>query len=102
VIFSEDALEKMRGRQRFHIVGYVVMPEHVHLLLSEPPETMLAKALQSVKVSVVRAVEGESILASAVLWLQRVHRREKRVEKLNYMHWNPVRRGLVENPEDWR
>jgi putative transposase len=23
------------------------------------------------------------------------------MEKLNYMHWNPVKRGLVEKPEDW-
>jgi putative transposase len=30
-----------------------------------------------------------------------VHNEEKRVEKLRYMHRNPVKRGLVENPEDW-
>jgi putative transposase len=30
-----------------------------------------------------------------------VHNEEKRVEKLRYMHRNPVRRGLVEKPEDW-
>ena len=26
----------------------------------------------------------------------------KRLEKLNYMHWNPMKRGLVRRPEDWR
>ena len=26
----------------------------------------------------------------------------KRMEKLEYMHWNPVRRGLVSTPEDWQ
>jgi putative transposase len=30
-----------------------------------------------------------------------VHNEEKRVEKLRYMHRNPVKRGLVEKPEDW-
>jgi putative transposase len=97
----EDALEKMRRRHGFHVVGYVVMPEHVHLLLSEPPETMLAKALPSVKVSVVRR-RTESPFWQARYYDFNVFTEEKRVEKLNYMHWNPVRRGLVENPEDWR
>ena len=32
----EDALERIRGRYGLEVVGYVVMPEHVHLLLSEP------------------------------------------------------------------
>jgi len=30
-----------------------------------------------------------------------VHNDEKRIEKLRYMHRNPVARGLVEKPEDW-
>jgi putative transposase len=30
-----------------------------------------------------------------------VYSEEKRVEKLRYMHRNPVKRGLVEKPEDW-
>jgi hypothetical protein len=30
------ALELMRIRYRFAVIGYVVMPEHVHLLISEP------------------------------------------------------------------
>jgi len=27
--------------------------------------------------------------------------RKKKIEKLNYMHMNPVKRGLAENPKDW-
>jgi putative transposase len=30
-----------------------------------------------------------------------VHNEEKRIEKLRYMHRNPVKRGLVEKPEQW-
>ena len=32
----EDGLDRVRQRYEFEVVGYVVMPEHVHLLLSEP------------------------------------------------------------------
>ncbi len=41
-----------------------------------------------------------SVLAGTVLRLQRVHPR-KRSEKIEYMHQNPVRRGLVKEPADW-
>ena len=30
-----------------------------------------------------------------------VFTRKKRLEKLSYMHWNPVKRGLVKEPQDW-
>ena len=38
-------LEDMRRRFELCVYGYVVMPEHVHLLLSEPPRTKLAEAI---------------------------------------------------------
>ena len=49
-----DSLELTRKRYNFEVLGYVVMPEHVHLLLSEPldHEVPLSKALQSLKLSV--------------------------------------------------
>ena len=42
----------------------------------------------------------------AAIWQPRfydfnVWNREKRIEKLRYMHRNPVTRGLVDRPEDW-
>ncbi len=47
----EDALERTRKEYRFQIFGYVVMPEHVHLLLSEPPTKPFASALKALKLS---------------------------------------------------
>jgi len=44
----EHSLETMRLRYDFGAVGYVVMPEHVHLLVNEPKKTTLATALQAV------------------------------------------------------
>ena len=43
----ERSLEAMRVRYDFFVAGYVVMPEHVHLLVSEPKKCLLAKALQA-------------------------------------------------------
>lgn len=48
----EDALERVRRRYLFAVAGYVVMPEHVHLVLSEPRRALLSKAVQALKLSV--------------------------------------------------
>ncbi len=48
----EDALERVRCRYLFVVSGYVVMPEHVHLLVNEPQTVLLSKAIQALKLSV--------------------------------------------------
>ena len=55
------ALELMRIRYRFAVIGYVVMPEHVHLLISEPLLGDPSKIIQAVKLSVSRrlSIGGE-------------------------------------------
>ena len=100
-----DSLERCRRWYGFYIVGYVVMPEHVHLLLSEPERASLALALQMLKQTASRKLK--SIAGQNPFWQARyydfnVWSERKRVEKLRYMHRNAVQRGLVERPEDWR
>ena len=95
----ESALEEIRRRYNLLVAGYVVMPEHVHLLVNEPSRGSLARSIQAVKLSVsVRRIERP-------FWLPRyydfnVRNEEKRIEKLRYMHRNPVVRGLVAKLED--
>ena len=85
----------MRLRYDFSLAGYVVMPEHVHLLVSEPRGALLATALQALKLSV--AVQSEQ----RPFWQARyydfnVFTEKKRIEKLRYIHRYPVKRGLRE------
>jgi putative transposase len=116
------------------VVGYVVMPEHFHLLISEPQDESPSTVIQAVKLGFVRRLPaGRSdksptsrterekwgtpdipeILEAPVtagirrhIWQRRfydfnVWTERKRIEKLRYMHRNPVKRGLVEGPEQW-
>jgi putative transposase len=96
----EDALDRMRLRYKLEVAGYVVMPEHVHLLLSEPRRDLLAVGLQALKISVGKRAEQRPFW-QARYYDFNVYTRAKRVEKLQYIHANPVKRGLVEKPEDW-
>ena len=67
----EDALERVRRRYLFVVGGYVVMPEHVHLLMNEPRRGLLSRAVQALKLSVSVRKPGEAVLAGALLRSQR-------------------------------
>src|SRR6516162_8642518 len=117
----EQALEQVRRQYRMYVIGYVVMPEHVHLLVTEPERETLAVVIQAIKQSVARREVkllrkdppnqkmvgwGTQNPKGTHFWQARyydfnVRTSEKHVEKLKYIHRNPVKRGLVEKPEDW-
>jgi putative transposase len=101
------ALEEIRERHRFLLVGYVVMPDHVHLLIGEPSKGKLSMVLQALKQRVSRDLRKAGRDANLKrFWQARfydfnVHSAGKRREKLDYMHANPVKRGLVKSPAEW-
>jgi putative transposase len=79
------------------------MPEHVHVLLSEPQQDTLADALKSLKQGVSRRLIGDA----EHFWQKRYYDFNIRnypqfVEKLRYIHRNPVEQGLCDRPEDWQ
>ena len=96
----EQSLEKTRLRYDFFVTAYVVMPEHVHLLVSEPKLCLLAKALQALKLS-VSVQSGEPRFWQRRYYDFNVYSVEKIIEKRRYIHRNPVSRGLVPQPDDW-
>ena len=110
-----EVMEQIRQRHQFVVVGYVVMPEHVHLLFSEPergnPSLVLAALKQTFAHRLLRELRATSQadalwstpVAVGHVWQRRfydfvVFTENKRVEKLRYMHRNPVQRGLVLRP----
>ncbi len=109
-------LGEVHDRYEFALVGFVVMPEHIHLLIGESPKAMPSRVMQMLKQRVSQELRGdlcEEQPASAGqnrqlprFWQLRfydfnVWSRKKRIEKLEYMHMNPVKRGLVVHPKDW-
>jgi putative transposase len=96
----ERVLERFRVQFGLYVFGYVVMPEHVHLLLSEPAGVPLARALHAIKLSMSK-LSKEHPFWQARYYDFNVFSYRKQIEKLKYIHRNPVKRGLVEKPEDW-
>src|SRR5258708_31179409 len=76
------------------------MSNHVHLLVTEPEQAKLSTALQVLKQRFSRTRSEEFV------WEPRYHdfnvfTEAKKIEKLRYMHCNPVKAGLVEQPDQW-
>jgi putative transposase len=101
----EATLERVRRWYGFYINAYVVMPEHVHVLMSEPERGSVSVAMQMRKQIVSRKLHVQAL--GKAFWQRRyydfnVWSENKFVEKIRYIHRNPVRRGLVEEPDQWR
>lgn len=101
-----ESLERTRERYRFRVFGYVVMPEHVHLLVSEPEIGPLSKAIQALKISVAQLAIRAYGRRLSPFWQKRYYDHNVRnhhsfVIKLRYIHRNPVTRGLCKDPTDW-
>ena len=97
-----NILETLRQRHQFFLFGYVLMPEHVHLLLTEPKTQSLGTTLSVFKRETSKHLKGDR----PQFWQTRYYdfnvlTHAKLAEKLPYIHRNPVKRGLVEKPEDW-
>jgi putative transposase len=95
-------LEKLRSNHQFYVFGYVLMPEHVHLLVSEPKLHPLATTLNVLKHETSQRLKRDRLQ----FWQRRYYdfnvlTQAKLVEKLCYIHRNPVERGLVPKPEDY-
>jgi putative transposase len=98
----EAVLEQARARHQARVYAYVLMPEHVHLLVNEPPRILLAQLLKAVKQMSSRKLRG----SREKFWQERyydsnVHGEEARSDVIRYIHCNPVKRGLAAKPEDW-
>ena len=103
-------LDEVRVRYASRLIGYVVMPEHVHLLVNEPVECTPSTAVQVLKQRVAVALlpngGGCHQGAERHFWQRRfydfnVYTGKKITEKLTYMHLNPVKRNLVVHLRDW-
>jgi putative transposase len=118
-------LARVRAEYRFKLVGNVVMLNHVHILMSEPVKGTPSTVMQMLKQRISRKMRSRGGAPSSgfedgsrtfrrnedgqkgkAFWQERfydfnVYRSGKVKEKLNYMHANPVIRGLVQHPKDW-
>jgi putative transposase len=85
-----------------YLLSYVIMPNHVHLMVGfKGGGNQLSKFMHSFKGNIRHEIVGNSRF-----WQQRfddllIKTDDQFRIKLKYIHWNPVKRGLVSKPENW-
>ena len=116
-------IQSLRDYHKIQILAYVVMPEHVHLVLHPPEAVKLGLVVGQMKgrsaheivesmrersdplLAQLRRTRGKIIYHS--VWQKRFYDHNCRTpetvrEKINYCHNSPVARGLVREPGEWR
>lgn len=98
--YARIAVETLYNIQHFYaffLFGFVIMPDHCHLLLRVPEGGSISKTMNVYKRAVTFNVGGERF------WQTRFHMRipNDTFAALNYIHMNPVKAGFCENPEDY-
>ena len=105
-----DCLQAAREKHGFRLYGYVIMPDHAHLVIHPPDGIRLGLVIREIKSKTARAYFAEMSAglktAPRVFWQRRCFDHNCRSvetvrEKIEYCHKNPVRRGLVDEPGNW-
>ncbi len=122
-------LDNCRKRYGVKLLGYVIMPDHIHIALwadnAADVQTCIRQFLRlsSAEITSMTSIAAEKGISKASNWLEQFRGRSRQgarvrvwkergrafpvtrddglMQKLNYMHQNPMRRKLVENAEDW-
>ncbi len=101
----EEWLFRLHG-DHFLLFAYVVMPNHVHLLLEVADEMPLASAMKTLKECSARAI-NVALGRRGTLWCREYHDRFIRDSNhfhaaVRYIEENPVKAGFVRSVGDWR
>ena len=101
-----NSLSRMRQKHGFLLTAWVFLPDHWHAIIHPPYPLTISTVFKAVKKS---STTGINVRRREVggLWQERFFDRALRTvreyhEKVEYIHLNPVRRGLVKRPEDWK
>jgi len=120
-----EALKNVKDKYNYELWAYVIMPEHVHLIVFPLlPDYNISDFLKALKQSVSRKAK-HFLLKNDIFWLNKltfvcgkkqvfrfwqsgpgydrnIHSKTELLEKLNYIHNNPVKRELVQTPAQWK
>ena len=120
-----DALRLGKNKGMYYLLAYVIMPEHVHVIIFPKSEVKISQILSTIKQSVSKRAllwireNSPDLLGKMLdkqpngkqhfrLWQRgggydrNLRNREDIVEKIKYIHENPFRRGLVKKPDEWK
>jgi putative transposase len=95
----EETILDLASRKEIMLYAYVIMPDHIHLLI-RPINLGISKTVQLIKGRASRKINKGTFWQKGFFDFA-ILTDKKFEEKFNYIHYNPVKRGLVEKAEDY-
>ena len=100
-----NIINNQRERERFYLLGFVIMPDHLHLVIIPKGETKISFIMQEIKKGSSRLI-NRSKGRRGKLWLDEyydyvIRNENDLMEKMRYIHYNPIKRGLVDDEEEY-
>ncbi|MFT5127459.1 MAG: putative transposase [Rhodothermales bacterium] len=86
--------------RKYRLIAWVVMPNHVHVLIETLPGHPLGELVHSWKSYTAHRIGGGAIWQREY-WDRYIRDRKHFASAVSYIHENPVKAGLVARPEDW-
>ncbi|NEO10179.1 transposase [Moorena sp. SIO3I8] len=119
IIRLRKAMAKMRTEKPFDITAAVVLPDHLHFIWSLPPDdSNYSMRVSRLKVLFTRSLPGKRSLFGDISASRRKHRESNVWQRrfwehtirndhdlhrhIDYIHYNPVKHGLVSCPHLWQ
>lgn len=109
ILLAQEVLRKVQVLHPFEMLGYVFLPDHLHLLIQPNGESNFSEIMHSFKPNFTKEYKklfGLQPSQSMKFWQKRfwehVIRDDRDLENhLHYIHLNPVKHGYVKNPRLW-
>ncbi|HSO41771.1 MAG TPA: transposase [Rhodospirillales bacterium] len=108
------SVARVRRARPFTIDAWVVLPDHLHAVWTLPPgddnfstrwrliKTVFARGLETTeRLSRVRRADGERGIWQRRFWEHSIRDDHDRAAHIDYVHFNPVKHGLVSSPAEW-
>ena len=99
------ALHKAKDRSPFEIVSWAVLPDHMHLII-DPEENNLSNLMARIELSFARSYRDRIRVSKKRIWQYRfwdhvIRNQDDLNRHIDYIHYNPVKHGLVSSPSDY-
>ena len=115
-----DAFKRSKRKYRYSINAIVILPDHLHMIITPQIATDYPKIIRAIKRSFVYGLdsrikaEAKTVLNTqkykrghAGIWQERYYEHTIRdekdmLEKFTYMKNNPIKHGYIENTQEWQ
>lgn len=101
-----DAIKNIRSVITFKVWAWVIMPDHVHMII-DPKENNLSEIVKRIKLLFAGRYRSKHNMQKGRIWQYRfwdhvIRNQEVLNKHIDYIHYNPVKHGIAEDPFTYR